>query len=225
MKMIFFIIQFFIYLDYVCPVPLDTLPSNIKDFITEYRNIKSKVFVTTGGRLGDAGRDENIKKEKNKLWKRYCHEMFFSPGESDDEVIYILSNNYSILSIDFVKNEEMEYRDWSLSWNLIKTTKEDHYIINIEERVIGAIHNGNIDSYATIYARKAKTLEERYDVFITEDGPKVESDSERPRFFILEHDVPILMENIKKGLDMVKPYKPERDREKEKDANYIVEWW
>lgn len=221
MRKIFFIMQFFIYSGYACPVPLDILPSNIKGFFEDYRNIKSKVFVTSGARLIDGRGDKGKEKARKEIWEKYMHEMFYGVGESGDEVIYILSNEYSVLSIDFVENEEMKYWD---GWDLIKTTKEDCYRIIVREKVVGAIHNGNIDnSISTIYDGKDGAIEWRCDIYITKDRPKVESDTGYSCFFILEHDVPVLMENIKKGLDIVKPYRP--DREKDKETDYVVEWW
>jgi hypothetical protein len=114
----------------------------------------------------------------------------------------------------------MEYRDGS--YKLIKTTKEDCYSIRTEEKIIGAIHNGNIDSFSNTYTNKIGTFENLYRIYITDSGPKVEADYGYTKFYILEHDVPILMENIKE-LDIVKAYKP--DREKKKNTDYVVEWW
>jgi hypothetical protein len=201
---------------YVYPTPLDVLPPEIKNFLDDYRNIKSRRFVTTGHRLVDY-----YSPETDEINKKYFHEMYFGIGEGGDEVIYILSNEYSVLSVDFVENEEMEYRDGS--YKLIKTTKEDCYSIRTEEKIIGAIHNGNINySISVTYAKKIATFKNLYHIYITDSGPKVEADYGYIEFYILEHDVPILMENIKE-LDIVKAYKP--DREKDKKADYVVEWW
>jgi hypothetical protein len=84
MKKIFIILQFLISFGYVYPTPLDVLPTEIKNFLDDYRNIKSRRFVTTGHRLVDYYSPETAE-----IDKKYFHEMYFGIGESGDEVIYI----------------------------------------------------------------------------------------------------------------------------------------
>jgi hypothetical protein len=165
--------------------------------------------------------------------KKYLHDMFFAlGGDHVDPVIYIVPNEYSILSVKFIKNEKMEYTDYVMegkNWvnKVIKTTKEDHYIIRTEEKIVGVIYNGKIDhamSPAYAYYKKDRVSKIRYSIYITSDGPKIESQGSFASNCVLERDVPILLEKIN-GLEEYHHINQQNVYPYNRNDKFVVEWW
>jgi hypothetical protein len=203
--------------------PIDVLPPEVKDFLDDYRSLKPKIFMETGVLYGVTGTVPN----REEISKKYFHGMFYAGGgDNYDPAIYVLPNECSILSVKLIKNEEMEYTDRMNK--VIKTTKEDHYIINTEERIIGVINNGNIDysrPQTYVYAKNGEAKKIIYDIYITSDGPKIQSQNSFGLFYVLERDVPILMEKIN-DLALYHHFINQLDAySHNKTDKYVVEWW
>ena len=86
MKKVLFVLYFFIPLSHIYPITLGVLPSDIKEFLEDYRYIKSNTIATTGKKiLGDG---ENIP-NKEEIRGKYIHDMFYVIANNPDKVIYI----------------------------------------------------------------------------------------------------------------------------------------
>jgi hypothetical protein len=226
MRRIFFILQIFICLGcfgYFNPVSLDVLPPEVKDFLDDYRrNMMSEIFARTS--------DVSLNNYSNEQQKKYFHDMFYVDEESIyDPVIYIFSNEYSISSVKLVKNEEIEYADYRNN-KVVKMMNEDQYIIGTTEKMVGAIYAGNIDySTSSLYefARNKGTATEyhySYSIYITADGPRVESQAKFPQVCVLERDVPLLLEKID-GLEEYHRMNQQNVYPYNRNDKFVVEWW
>jgi hypothetical protein len=154
----------------VFPVAADEFDFPVKKELDMYRDLKSKEFAVTGQKITPAIKEN---------WSKY----FRSFGNDSDKVIYILHDTYSLVSVDTGITEV----DFTPKGEVFG----DEYIIKIEETIIGKIDGNRI-----VYLERPSRFQLIYVYDITPDGPKLASEDGFRRYYILEKDVPLLLERI-----------------------------
>jgi hypothetical protein len=159
------------------------IPDDVKEFFEEYRKAVSKAVAETS----------NMRFYKTFFSYKYYHYMSdFRPFDKMDKTFFIITDDYSVESVTVTLNSDMKY---SNEYNkLLKNAKEDNYYIHIIDNIVGEIKDNKLSYYA-----KPKTHRCSIDINKTSDGLKVLRDLMYTRYYVLESDVPILMERITKG--------------------------
>jgi hypothetical protein len=145
----------------------------LKGELDTYRNLKSTEFALTGKKVTPA-------------IDAYWTEYFYSFGDDKDPVVYVLRNEYIIESVVKRIFEAVEY-------NSKGPVSGDSYIVKIVETVIGTANEGRIMYYTT-----PTTFENIYVYYVTSKGPKLASEDGFKHYYILETDVPLLLERLKR---------------------------
>jgi hypothetical protein len=180
---VFILVIFFINQEY--SFSDEMLPTDIKYFLENYRNAKSLAVATTG--------DKVTKEIREKYW----HEVFYVIANDENKTIYILSDDFEINSVKFKQAVDVEYRDRMDT--LLKTAKEDNYDLIITEKIIGTIKDSRVNYIIPSNFLPNGYRQMHYNIYITAEGPKVESESTFLFYFILQKDVPLLMDRIGYG--------------------------
>ena len=154
------------------PVDTDGNDFPLKKELDAYRELKSREFAITGQNYTPA-----IKENWSKGYITFV--------DVSDKVIYVLRDNYDLVEIE----KEIDKVVYTQNGDIYG----DRYRIDIKETIIGTINENRIE-----YANEPSEFRILYLYFITPDGPKLASEYKYPQFYILEKDVPLLLESLEK---------------------------
>jgi hypothetical protein len=147
----------------------ETLPPDIKQYFEEYRAAKSYATATTGKKS-----DINVRK--------YYHGMVTLVGNERDKNVYVISNDYTIESLEIRLQEKLEFVDPVI---------EDVYDLRVIEYRVGVLKDGKIQYYSTPEPHTYFC-----DISRTEKGLRVLCENTFIHYLILESDVPLLLKRV-----------------------------
>jgi len=144
----------------------------LKKELEAYRNLKSREFAQTGKKITDA-----VKFTWSPQYRTF--------GNDDDKTIYVLEDNYNFIFYDRTIGD--------VDYTLKGVVKGEIIKIRIDEIITGTIVEDRIE-----YFIEPKNITFIYEYFITPEGLKLGSESPFNRYLILEKDVPLLLERIRR---------------------------
>jgi hypothetical protein len=149
-----------------------TIDFPLKEVLEAYRGLKSREFAITGQKVTPAIKEN---------WGKH----FITFGDDTDKVIYVLHDNYKLFSVEKWVTE-VDYTPKA------GAVYGDEYRIQIDETIIGTIIENRIE-----YSKEPSEFRLSYRYYITPDGPKLASEDGFRQYYILEKDVPLLLERLK----------------------------
>lgn len=139
--------------------------------LQQYREAKSTGYALSGDKWGG-----------NEV-KRYWHKDFYTMANDFKPAVYVLSNDYGFQNIEVESNKNY----------VAEYGKNNTYVVNGAETVIGQV----VDNQIQYFSQPNKVLAPY--VFILSKGePLVYMDGMFRAYYVLEKDVPLLLDRLKK---------------------------
>jgi hypothetical protein len=179
--------RFFIFVIIYCTV-IFSIHSEDVDFpywetFNEYRDLKSRAVALTGEKITT---EMSAYHGDRNLYRTFVNDS--------DPIIYVLNNDYVIESVEkevgVVESKMTKKPSRYLPFSIIETMG-DVFFVKVIETIIGTIQD-NVLVYS-----EPETVSFMYDFLSTTTGPKVGAESPFNHYYVLEKDVPLLLERLK----------------------------